>query len=146
VALAEDQHAVGEFGSDGPYEAFGEAVRPRAAGRDLDHLDARVRQHRVERRAELTGPIADEEPEPGNTLAEVHHEVAGLLGRPGLVRMPGHAQDVQVAIADLEHEQDVDPPQRDRVVDWKKSRGPAGSGRSTSCARDGGASAGSCPQ
>jgi hypothetical protein len=32
------------------YSSFGEAVRPRAAGRDLDHLDARIRQHRVERR------------------------------------------------------------------------------------------------
>jgi hypothetical protein len=28
VLLAEDQHAVGEFGADGQYEAFGEAVRP----------------------------------------------------------------------------------------------------------------------
>jgi hypothetical protein len=29
----------------------------------------------------------------------------------------GHAQDVQVAVADLEGEQDVEPPQRDRAVD-----------------------------
>ena len=65
VALAEDQHAVGEFGSDGQHEAFGEAVRSGTTGRDLDHLDARIRQHRVERRRELTGAIADEEPEPG---------------------------------------------------------------------------------
>jgi hypothetical protein len=90
VPLSEDQHQVGEFGSDGQDEALGEAVRPRAAGWDLDYLDARVRQHRVERRRELPGPITDEEPEPGNTLAEVHHEVAGLLGRPPSVGMPGH--------------------------------------------------------
>ena len=50
---------------------------------------------------ELPGPVADDEPELGNLLAEVHHEVAGLLGRPGAVGMPGHAQDVQVAVADL---------------------------------------------
>ena len=66
----------------------GEAVRPRTARRNLDYLDVRIRQHRVERRRELTGPIPDEEPEPGNTLAEVHHEVAGLLGRPRPVRCP----------------------------------------------------------
>jgi hypothetical protein len=33
VPLAEDQHAVGEFGSDRAYEPFGETVRPRAARR-----------------------------------------------------------------------------------------------------------------
>ncbi len=31
--------------------------------------------------------------------------------------MSRHAQDVQVAIADLEHEQDVEPPQRERAID-----------------------------
>jgi hypothetical protein len=31
--------------------------------------------------------------------------------------MRGHAQDVQVAIADLQSEQDVEPPQRHRAVD-----------------------------
>ena len=28
------------------------------------------------------GPIVDEEPKPGGTLAEIHHEVAGLLRGP----------------------------------------------------------------
>ena len=31
--------------------------------------------------------------------------------------MPGYAQDVQVAVADLEREQDIEPPQRHRAVD-----------------------------
>ena len=31
--------------------------------------------------------------------------------------MPGHTQDVQVAVADLEGEQDVEPSQRERAVD-----------------------------
>src|ERR1051325_9246634 len=31
--------------------------------------------------------------------------------------MPGHAQDVQVAVTDLEHEQDVEASQRERAVD-----------------------------
>ena len=34
--------------------------------------------------------------------------------------MPGHTQDVQVAVADLEHEQHVEPPQRERAVDVEK--------------------------
>jgi hypothetical protein len=50
-------------------------------------------------------------------LAEVHDEFAGLLRGPAPAGMPGHSQDVQGAIADLEHEQDVEPPQRHRAVD-----------------------------
>src|SRR5687767_363441 len=64
VPLAEDQHPVGDLGSDSQHEAFGEAVRPRTTRRDLDHLDTRVRHDRVERSRKLTGPIADEEPKP----------------------------------------------------------------------------------
>jgi hypothetical protein len=71
MSLAEDQHAVGEFGSDGQDEAFGEAVRPRATRRDLDHLDTRIRQHRVKRPGELTGAIADQEPELGGAVTGV---------------------------------------------------------------------------
>jgi hypothetical protein len=59
--------------------SLGEAVRPRTMGRDLDHLDTRIGQHRAERDRELAGAIANEEPEPPRVLAEVHHEVAGLL-------------------------------------------------------------------
>src|SRR6187402_919012 len=64
VSLAEDQHPVGYLGADGQREAFREAVCPRAPRRDLDHLDARVRQDRVERRRELPSAVADEEPKP----------------------------------------------------------------------------------
>ena len=57
VSLAEDQHPVGDLGADGQHEAFGEAVRAGTSRRDLDDLDARVRQDRVERRREL--PVGD---------------------------------------------------------------------------------------
>jgi len=43
VALTEDRHPVGQFGSDGQHKTFGEAIRPRATRRDLDHSDAGVR-------------------------------------------------------------------------------------------------------
>ena len=48
VPLTEDQHSVGEFGSDGAYESFGETVRPWATRRNLDHLDAHIGEHSVE--------------------------------------------------------------------------------------------------
>jgi hypothetical protein len=117
MSLAEDQHPVDDFATDGQDKALGEAVRPRTARWDLDHLDTGVCQDRVERRRELTGAIPDEEPEPGGAVAEVRDEVAGLLGGPGSVGMSGDAQDVEVAVADLEGEQDVEPPQRERAVD-----------------------------
>ena len=71
VLLPEDQRPVGEFGADGQDEVFGEAVRARTPGWDLDHLDTRIGRHRVERGRELSGPIADEEPEPPGVFAEV---------------------------------------------------------------------------
>src|SRR5690349_15598596 len=94
VMLAEDQHAVGGLGSDDQHEAFGEAVRSRTARRDLDHFDPRVGQDRVERRRELPGAVADEEPKPADALAEVYQQVAGLLGGPRSVGMCGYAQDM----------------------------------------------------
>jgi hypothetical protein len=33
-------------------------------------------------KTQLTGPVPDEEPEPGGTFAKVQDEVAGLLCRP----------------------------------------------------------------
>ena len=75
MLLTEDQQSVGDLGPDGQHEAFGEAVRPRTPRRDLDYFDTGVRQDRVERRRKLTGPIADEEPKPGGTFAEIHDEV-----------------------------------------------------------------------
>jgi hypothetical protein len=75
VLLAEHRHPIGDLGSNGQHKAFGEAVRAWTPRRNLDHLDARVRQDRVERGRELTGPIADEEPEPGGVVTEVHDDV-----------------------------------------------------------------------
>lgn len=48
VPLAKDHHAVGEFGSEGAHEPFGEAVRLRATRGNLDHLDAHVGEDSVE--------------------------------------------------------------------------------------------------
>jgi hypothetical protein len=82
VSLPEDQHAVGEFGSGGQHEPLGEAVRPRAARRNLHYRDAHVGQDRVERCGGLAGSIADEEPELGGAVTKVQDKVAGLLGSP----------------------------------------------------------------
>ena len=48
VPLTEDQYSVGEFGSQGAHESFGEAVCPWATRGNLDHLDAHVGENSVE--------------------------------------------------------------------------------------------------
>src|SRR3954463_4352798 len=82
VSLAEDQHAVGEFGSQGADEPFGETVRPRTPRWNSDHLDAHIGEDSVERCGELSSPVADEEPELCDAITQIHHQVADLLGSP----------------------------------------------------------------
>jgi hypothetical protein len=68
MPFAEDEHPVGEFGPGGKHEPFRMSVRPRAARRDLHGLDAGAGQDRVERCGKLTGPVMDQEPEPGGAV------------------------------------------------------------------------------
>jgi hypothetical protein len=108
MPLTEDQHAVGEFGSDGADEPLGETVRSRAVGRNPDYLDARIGQDGIKRRGELAGSISDEEPELGDAVAEIHDEVADLLGSPAAVWVGGRAQQVHRPVADLVLSQTTD--------------------------------------
>lgn len=71
VPLAEDHHSVGEFGWHGSYESLGEAVCLWASGWDLNDVDARVGEDRVEGSCELAGPIPYEVPEPSGPIADV---------------------------------------------------------------------------
>ena len=128
MALAEDQDAVGEFGPGGEDEAFGEAVRAWAAWRDLHSVDACAGQDGVERISELASAVADEEPEGGGAVVEVHQQVAGLLGGPGAGRVAGRPEYVHVAVADFEGEEDVDPFQGDGAVDVEEVYGQHGRG------------------
>jgi hypothetical protein len=102
VPLAEDQDAVGEFGSGREYESIGEAVRSRASSWDLHGVDARTGQGSVERRGELTGPVADEESDAGVRSSRsvrrfracrVVHAPAGLWrSRPGRSPRPASSR------------------------------------------------------
>jgi hypothetical protein len=112
MPFAEDQDAVGEFGSGGQDEAFGEAVRSRASRWDLHGDDPDAGEDGVERGGELAGSVADEEPEGGDTIVEVHQQVAGLLGGPGSSRVAGRPEDVHVPAADFQGEEDVNPFER----------------------------------
>jgi hypothetical protein len=108
VPLTEDQYTVGEFGSEGADEPFGEAVRPRTSRRNPHYADADVSKDSVEGRSELTNPISNEQPEPREAIAKVHHQVADLLcGLPD-VRVRGRAQQVYRPAADFQYEKHID--------------------------------------
>jgi hypothetical protein len=59
---------------------------------------------------------ADQEPEVRGAIAEVHHEVADLLGGLRPVRVRGDPWDVDVARADFDDEQAIQALERYRAV------------------------------
>ena len=69
----------------------------------------------VEGGGELAVPVADQEPEPVGAVAEVHQQVAGLLGDPGPGGVGGDPGDVHAAAVVLDHDEDVEAAQEDGV-------------------------------
>jgi hypothetical protein len=120
VAFAEDEHPVGDLGPGGGHEPFGIGVRARTPGRNLDGFDAGAGQDRVKGRGELPSTVADEESEVRGVVAEVHQQVADLLGGPRPARVGGDPEDMDVAAAGFDDEEAV---QRRRATQstWKKS-------------------------
>src|SRR6185437_1720379 len=94
VLLAVDQHPVSALGSRGAYPSPGVAVRPRGPRRGLHYRHALAGEDRVEDAGELGVAVPDQEAEAAGPVAEVHDQVADLLGGPRASRVGGHAQDV----------------------------------------------------
>jgi hypothetical protein len=82
VATPEDQHPVKQLAPDRSHPPLRVCIGPRRPHRRLEHLDADRGEDPVERGGELRVSIPDQEPEPIGSLAEVHRQVAGLLGHP----------------------------------------------------------------
>jgi hypothetical protein len=116
VAVAENEHAVGQFGAQGADPAFRDGVGLWAAGRGFDHGDARVGQDRVEGVGELAGPVADQDIECRGALTQIHQEIARSLGGPRAVRVRGDPEQVHVTALQLDHEEHIEPLERDRAV------------------------------
>ena len=75
---------------------------------------------------------ADQEPELVGVFAEVHEQVAGLLGDPRPRGMGGDSSDMYAATAVFDHDEDVEAAlehgcRRGRNR-WRGSRGPARTG------------------
>jgi hypothetical protein len=63
MALAEDQHAIAQFGAQGADPPLRVRVRARTARRGLDHLDPRAGKNVVEGGGELPTAITQQNPE-----------------------------------------------------------------------------------
>jgi hypothetical protein len=87
---------------------------PSATVADLDRFDAGG-GHRVERGAELRIPVADQETEPVGPFVEVHQQVPGRLRDPRAGRVGDDAGQVDPAVIELDHEQDVQAGQADAL-------------------------------
>jgi hypothetical protein len=84
-------------------------------------VDTGVGQDSIERRGELSGAVSDEEPELGDAVAEIHHQVADLLGSPSAIGVRGRTQHVHRPVGHLQHEEHVDPLEGNCQSTWKKS-------------------------
>ena len=115
VAWSGDQEVVEAFPAQCPDEPFRDRVRPRRPCGGPDDADVGASEHGVERGSELAVPVADQEPEPVRVVAEVHQQVAGLLGHPVSGGVCGDSGDVHAAAPMLDHDQHVETAQEDGV-------------------------------
>jgi hypothetical protein len=98
LAAADDQDPVEAFAPQASHPALGVRLRPwRPHGRP-DDADALRAEHLVEAARELAVAVANEEAHRPLLLGERHHQVARLLAYPTLVRIRGHATEVDVAL------------------------------------------------
>ena len=91
--------------------AFARGARDRGA----DDADVGAGEHRVEGCDELAVWVADQKPELLGLVAEIHEQVAGLLGHPGAGGMGGYPGEVQAVAPVLDYHEDVEPAEEDGV-------------------------------
>src|ERR1035441_6440270 len=107
MGLVPDESAVAVLAAASADPAFGDRVH---AGRPdvAEHgPDPGVGEDRVERGGEVRAAVADHERDPVRLVAEVHDQVAGLLGGPFPGGMLGDAEDADAPGGVLDYGQDV---------------------------------------
>ena len=103
VAAVDDQHPVEQFAADGADPSFGDRVRPWRSHWCVQNADALAGEHA----GELGIPIPNQEHEARHAIAEIHHEVARLLGNPSAARVRRNAPEVDAAGGVLHDEENV---------------------------------------
>src|SRR6478735_7998863 len=102
VAWSGDQEVVEAFPAQGADEAFRDGVRAGCPDWGADDAEVGAGEDGVEGGGELAVPVADQEPDPVGAFAEVHQQVAGLLGGPVPGGVGGDPGDVYAAAVVLD--------------------------------------------
>src|SRR6266496_2071927 len=114
MTAADDEDPVEAVGADCAHPTLCEGVRVRGLNWRADDLDALGAEDLIEGVAELGVAIVDEESE-GVLVAELHGEVARLLGDPAAVRIRAACDVLNPPGRERDEEEDVDPLQEDRL-------------------------------
>src|SRR5947207_13343608 len=88
----------------GTYPSLRVGVCSRSLRWGPQYFDAFAGEDRVERGGVLRIAVADQELEPVDPIAEIHHDVSGLLGDPLAGRVRCGAEDVHPPGSDLHQE------------------------------------------
>ncbi len=115
MAAPDEQQPIQALGAGGADPPFCVRVRGRRPHGRHQHLGTLRAEHVVEAAGELRVPVADQEAYLPSPLPQHQQQVAGLLGDPGAVGIGGHAGQVHTSRVQFDEEQDVEPPQEDRV-------------------------------
>ena len=113
---AEDEHAVGDLGPGGEHEPFRISIRAGTSGRDFTASMPASARSASKDAVNCRARCADQELEGRGAVAQVHQEVADLLGGPRPVWMGRDPEDVHVAGADPDDEQAVQALEGDCAV------------------------------
>jgi hypothetical protein len=80
---------------------------------------------------ELAGPVANEDPELGEAIAEIDDEVVDGLGGSSALGVGGRAQQGYGPVSDLQEDEHGDPREGDRAVQVGEVAGQHGRCRGT---------------
>jgi len=107
MALIPDQGAVERLAPASADPAFGFRVHARRLHVAEHYPDPGISEDRVERGGGFRATAADHELDSMCLLAEIHHQVASLLGRPFSGGMQGNSEDADAPGGVLDHRQDI---------------------------------------
>src|ERR1039457_2095868 len=107
MGLIPDEGPVEKLAPASADPAFSDRVHPRRPDIAKHGPDPRIGENGVERGGEVRAAVADHELDPVHLLAEVHHQVPGLLGGPLPRWMQGDSEDADAPAGVLDHGQDI---------------------------------------
>src|SRR5208282_702157 len=103
MGLVPDEGAIQELAPASPDPAFHDRVHARRLDVAQHDPDPGIGEDRVEGGGEVRAAVADHVLDPVRLLAEVHDQVAGLLGGPFPGGMQGYAEDADAPAGVLDY-------------------------------------------